>query len=61
MNATHPSWPAVTTPSAHFVDDSFRNRLAFAVLLNFPVTTLKDRLELGPGRTRRQWGEARLA
>ena len=23
-------------PSAHFVDDSFQNRLAFAVLLNFP-------------------------
>jgi hypothetical protein len=48
-------------PSAHFVDDSFRNRLAFAVLLNFPVTTLKERLELGPGWTRRQWAEARLA
>lgn len=48
-------------PSAHFVDDSFRNRLAFAVLLNFPMTTLKERLELGPGWTRRQWAEARLA
>ncbi len=48
-------------PSAHFVDDSFRNKLAFAVLLNFPVTTLKERLELGPGWSRRQWAEARLA
>ncbi len=47
-------------PSAHFVDDSFQNRLAFAVLLNFPVTTLKERLELGPAWTRRQWAEARL-
>jgi hypothetical protein len=48
-------------PSAHFVDDSFQNRLAFAVLLNFPVTTLKERLEQGPAWTRRQWAEARLA
>jgi hypothetical protein len=48
-------------PSAHFVDDSFRNRLAFAVLLNFPVTTLKERLEVGTGWSRRQWAEARLA
>jgi hypothetical protein len=48
-------------PSAHFVDDSFQNRLAFAVLLNFPVTTLKERLEQGPAWSRRQWAEARLA
>jgi len=48
-------------PSAHFVDDSFHNRLAFAVLLNFPVTTLKERLEQGPSWTRRQWAESRLA
>jgi hypothetical protein len=48
-------------PSAHFVDDSFQNKLAFAVLLNFPVTTLKERLEQGPAWTRRQWAEARLA
>src|SRR5262249_8984246 len=48
-------------PTAHFTDDSFQNRLAFAVLLNFPVTTLEDRLKDGEGWTRRQWAEARLA
>ena len=48
-------------PSAHFVDDFFQNKLAFAVLLNFPVTTLKERLEQGPAWSRRQWAEARLA
>jgi hypothetical protein len=48
-------------PSAHFVDDSFRNRLAFAILLNFPITTLEQRLAEGEGWTRRQWAEARLA
>ncbi|MFY9552765.1 MAG: hypothetical protein WAU32_16580 [Thermoanaerobaculia bacterium] len=48
-------------PSAHFVDDAFRNRLAFAVLLNFPVTTLAERLDEGETWTRHQWAEARLA
>ncbi len=28
-------------PSAHVIDDFFENRLAFAVLLNFPLTTLE--------------------
>jgi hypothetical protein len=48
-------------PSAHFVEDSFANRLAFAVLLNFPITTLGERLEHGASWSRRQWAEARLA
>ena len=48
-------------PSAHVVDDLFQNKLAFVVLLNFPLTTLDQRLKEGPGWTRRQWAEARLA
>jgi hypothetical protein len=48
-------------PSAHVTDDFFDNRLAFVVLLNFPLTTLEERLAEGPGWTRRQWAEARLA
>ncbi len=48
-------------PSAHFVEDLFANRLAFAVLLNFPVTTLADRLREGESWSRRQWAEARLS
>jgi hypothetical protein len=48
-------------PSAHVVDDFFTNRLAFAVLLNFPLTTLQQRLTDGPQWSRRQWAEARLA
>ncbi len=47
-------------PSAHLVDDLFANRTAFVALLNFPLTTLDERLELGPHWTRRQWAEARL-
>jgi hypothetical protein len=48
-------------PSAHVVDDFFDNKLAFVVLLNFPLTTLAERLEQGPNWTRRQWAEVRLA
>jgi hypothetical protein len=48
-------------PSAHVVDDFFANRLGFAVLLNFPLTTLEQRLTDGERWSRRQWAEARLA
>jgi hypothetical protein len=48
-------------PSAHVLDDFFNNKLAFTVLLNFPLTTLDQRLKDGPNWTRRQWAEVRLA
>jgi hypothetical protein len=48
-------------PGAHISDDFFRNKLAFVVLLNFPLTTLEQRLGEGERWTRRQWAEARLA
>jgi hypothetical protein len=48
-------------PGAHFLDDSFRNKLAFVVLLNFPLSTLDQRQRAGATWTRRQWAEARLA
>lgn len=48
-------------PSAHINDDFFNNKLAFVVLLNFPLTTLQERLADGPKWTRRQWAEVRLA
>lgn len=48
-------------PSAHVIDDFFKNKLAFVVLLNFPLTTLQQRLAEGEKWTRRQWAETRLA
>ena len=48
-------------PSAHFIDDAFQNKMAFVVLLNFPLTSLDQRLAEGDNWTRRQWAETRLA
>jgi hypothetical protein len=48
-------------PAAHVLDDFFQNKLAFTVLLNFPLTTLEERINEGPKWTRRQWAETRLA
>ena len=48
-------------PSAHLIDDFFENKLAFVVLLNFPLTTLDERLKEGEKWSRRQWAETRLA
>lgn len=48
-------------PGSHILEDFFKNKLAFVVLLNFPLTTLEERLEKGSDWTRRQWAEVRLA
>jgi hypothetical protein len=47
-------------PSSHVSDDLFGNRLAFVVLLNFPRSTLAERLRDGGTWSRRQWAETRL-
>ena len=52
---------AAYNPFAHVGDDFFANKLAFVVLLNFPITNLEERLSDGAGWTRRQWAETRLA
>ena len=48
-------------PGGHVAEDFFANKIAFAALLNFPLTTLAERESQGPSWTRRQWAEARLA
>jgi len=48
-------------PGAHVNDDFFANKLAFTILLNFPLTTLPERLSQGEQWSRRQWAETRLA
>ena len=48
-------------PAAHLNEDLFKSKVAFVVLLNWPQTTLAERAEQGPGWSRSQWAEARLA
>jgi hypothetical protein len=59
----HPIDPllAAHDPSAHVTDDLFAGKIAFAALLNFPLTTLDERLSAGARWSRREWAEARLA
>jgi len=52
---------AAYDPSAHLNDDFFANKIAFVVLLNFPLTSLEEKLRDGPQWTPRQWAETRLA
>jgi hypothetical protein len=48
-------------PSAHASEDLFAQKIAFVALLNFPLSTLEERLEKGEAWSRRRWAEARLA
>jgi hypothetical protein len=48
-------------PGAHLTDDLFANKVAFIVLLNFPITTLEQRLTEGEKWSRREWAETALA
>ena len=47
-------------PSAHVSEDLFKTKVAFVALLNFPNTTLAERLQQGPQWSRQQWAAARL-
>ena len=52
---------AAFDPTAHVSDDFFANKLAFVVLLNYPISSLAQRLDEGDTWTRQQWATARLA
>ena len=45
---------------ARVTEDMFTTKVAFAALLNFPLTTLEERLKDGPSFSRRMWAEVRL-
>ncbi len=51
---------AMYDPGAHVTDDLFASKVAFAALLNFPLTTLDERIRLGATYSRREWAEVRL-
>ena len=52
---------AAWSPASHVPDDMFGNKLAFVALLNFPLTTLDERMAQGISWSRRQWAQTRLA
>lgn len=52
---------AAYSPGAHVTEDFFDNKLAFIVLLNFPVPDLDELIRKGSRWSRRRWAEARLA
>jgi hypothetical protein len=52
---------AAYDPSSHISDDFFTNKLAFAVLMNFPISSLAERLDVGESWDRAQWAQSRLA
>lgn len=48
------------SPSAHFNDDMFQQKIAFIVVLNFPFYTLEEKNTLGANWSRQEWAFARL-
>ena len=48
------------SPSAHFNDDMFDQKIAFIVVLNFPFYTLEEKNTLGKDWNRQEWAYARL-
>lgn len=48
------------SPSAHFTDDMFEQKIASIVVLNFPFYTLEEKNTLGADWSRQQWAYARL-
>ncbi len=47
-------------PSANLINDFFKNKIAFFVILNFPNFSLKEKNEQGSQWTRKQWAYARM-
>ena len=47
-------------PSAHIMEDFFKNKIAFFVLLNFPHYSLSEKKEIGSKWNRKEWAHARM-
>ena len=48
-------------PYAHISDDLFKIRIAFVILLNYPLYDLGELLKIGPALSREEWAQVRLA
>jgi hypothetical protein len=47
--------------NSHVVEDMFKTKIAFVILLNFKHYTLDEKIEQGRDWTRTKWAEARMA
>jgi hypothetical protein len=47
-------------PASHVTEDFFNNRIAFITVLNFPFYSLKEKSDIGPSWSRKQWAYARM-
>lgn len=52
---------STVAPWSHITDDFFQSKVAFAILLNYPLYTLKEKMTLGTGWTMQEWAKERLA
>lgn len=52
---------AAFDPGTHVAEDGFNSKVAFAVLLNFPLASPLEQARDGGSWTARQWAEVRLA
>jgi hypothetical protein len=48
------------SPSTHFTDDFFGNKIAFIIALNFPNYSLEEKTSQADSWSRKQWAYARL-
>ncbi len=48
------------SPTAHVSEDLFKSKIAFVALLNFPLSSLKQRVDQGKSWSRERWAQARL-
>ncbi len=49
------------SPYAHLSDDMFQTKIAFIILLNYPLYSLDELLKLAPALNRDEWAQARMA
>lgn len=47
-------------PSSHLAEDMFASKIAFVVLLNFPISTLEQKTSAEPNWSRADWARARM-
>jgi len=49
------------SPETHLYEDLFKTKIAFVILLNFPLYSLEEKIKLSANWTRLDWAKARLA